>query len=133
MIMGKTEDSTLEASERAVKAIKNFPEVITPFPGGLCRSGSKVGSQYSFLKASTNTPFCPIIKNSFEGSKVPDDVNSIIEIIINGFEFEAVKKAMAAGINSAVRVEGIKKITAVNFGGKLGKHKLFLKDCLEGG
>ena len=132
LVLGATEDATLEASERAIDAIHTVPGVITPFPGGLCRSGSKLGSRYAFLKASTNTPFCPSIKHTFPESEVPEGVNSIIEIVINGFDFDSVKRAMAAGIKAAVEVKGVKKITAVNFGGKLGKHQIHLKDCVGG-
>jgi len=122
LVLGATEDAALEAAERAVDAIHTIPGVITPFPGGLCRSGSKVGSRYAFLKASTNTPFCPSIKHTFPDSMVPEGVNSVIEVILNGLDFDSVKRGMAAGIQAAVEVEGVKKITAVNFGGRLGKH-----------
>jgi len=132
LILGATEDAALEAAERAIDAIHTVPGVITPFPGGLCRSGSKVGSRYAFLKASTNTPFCPSIKHTFPDSNVPEGVNSVIEVVLNGLDFDSVKRAMAAGIKAAVEVEGVKKITAVNFGGKLGKHQIQLKDCFGG-
>lgn len=132
LVMGETEDATLEAAERSIDAIHTVPGVITPFPGGLCRSGSKVGSKYAFLKASTNTPFCPSIKNTFPDSKVPEGVNSIIEVVLNGLDLNSVKRAMAAGIRAATEVGGVKRITAVNFGGKLGKFQIGLKDCLEG-
>lgn len=132
LIMGDSNRTILEAGEKAVEAIHRVPGVITPFPGGLCRSGSKVGSKYPFLKASTNTPFCPSIKNIFQSSKVPANVDSVIEIVINGLEFDSVKKAMAEGISAAVKVEGVKKITAVNFEGKLGKFQIWLRDCIGG-
>jgi formylmethanofuran--tetrahydromethanopterin N-formyltransferase len=132
LIMGVDEDSTLEASERAVEAILEIPGVITPFPGGLCRSGSKVGSKYAFLRASTNTPFCPAIKASFPDSQVPEGVNSVIEVVLNGLDEASVMKAMAVGIKAATEVPGVKWITAVNFGGKLGKFNLGLKEALEG-
>ena len=132
LVMGETEAATLEASERAIEAIHTVPLVITPFPGGLCRSGSKVGSTYAFLKASTNTPFCPAIKYTFPKSQVPEGVNSVIEVVLNGLDEESVKRAMAAGIRAATEVEGVKWITAVNFGGKLGKYQIHLKDALGG-
>jgi formylmethanofuran--tetrahydromethanopterin N-formyltransferase len=131
LIMGEEERSTLEAAERAVEAIHTVPRIITPFPGGLCRSGSKVGSKYAFLKASTNTPFCPTIKHTFKGSKTPEKVNSIIEIVLNGLDEPSVRRAMGVGIKAAVEAGGIKKITAVNFGGKLGIFKIGLKESLE--
>ena len=133
LVMGETEAATLEASERAVEAIQEVPYVITPFPGGLCRSGSKVGSTYSFLRASTNTPFCPAIKHSLEDSQVPEGVNSVLEVVLNGLDEPSVRRAMGAGIEAATKVEGVKWITAVNFGGKLGKYQMHLKDCVGGG
>jgi formylmethanofuran--tetrahydromethanopterin N-formyltransferase len=131
LIMGESQVSTLLASEKAIEAIHTVPKVITPFPGGLCRSGSKVGSTYKFLKASTNTPFCPAIKNTFKGSKVPHNVNSVIEIVINGLDEGSVTKAMGVGVDAATKVDGVKWITAVNFEGKLGKFQMSLKDSLE--
>jgi formylmethanofuran--tetrahydromethanopterin N-formyltransferase len=130
LVMGATEDATLEASERSIDAIHTVPGVITPFPGGLCRSGSKVGSKYAFLRASTNTPFCPAIKSTFPESQVPEGANSVIEIVLNGLDEPSVKRAMGAGIRVAVQVPGVLKITAVNFGGKLGKFQMGLKDSL---
>jgi formylmethanofuran--tetrahydromethanopterin N-formyltransferase len=132
LVMGETAEATLLASEAAIEAINTVPFVITPFPGGLCRSGSKVGSRYSFLRASSNTPFCPAIKNTYVDSKVPEGVNSVIEVIINGLDEELVMKAMALGLKASTEVEGVRRITAVNFGGKLGKFNLGLRDALEG-
>jgi formylmethanofuran--tetrahydromethanopterin N-formyltransferase len=130
LVMGATEDATLEASERAIEAIRKVPGVVTPFPGGLCRSGSKVGSTYAFLRASTNTPFCPAIKHSFPDSQVPDGVACVIEVVLNGLDEPSVKRAMAEGIRAAVEVPGVLRITAVNFGGKLGKFQMGLRDSL---
>jgi formylmethanofuran--tetrahydromethanopterin N-formyltransferase len=132
LVMGDTEENTLKAAEASIEAIQKVPGVITPFPGGLCRSGSRVGSTYKFLRASTNTPFCPSIKNSFKDSKVPEGANSVIEVVINGFDEASVMKAMGAGVDAATRVEGVKWITAVNFDGKLGKFKMSLKESLKG-
>jgi len=131
LLMGGNEVATLEAAERAIEAIHSVPNIVTPFPGGLCRSGSKVGSKYAFLKASTNTPFCPTIKHAFKESKIQDGVNSVIEVVLNGLDEPSVKRAMGAGIKAATQVKGLRKVTAVNFGGKLGKFKMGLKDCLE--
>jgi formylmethanofuran--tetrahydromethanopterin N-formyltransferase len=131
LMMGNTEENTLKAAEASIEAIQQVPGVITPFPGGLCRSGSKVGSTYKFLRASTNTPFCPSIKNSFKDSKVPPGVNSVIEVVINGFDETSVMRAMGAGVDAATRVEGVKWITAVNFEGKLGKFNMSLKESLK--
>jgi len=131
LIMGETEEATLKASEASIEAIQKVPYVITPFPGGLCRSGSKVGSTYSFLRASTNTPFCPAIKKTFKETKVPNGVNSVLEVVLNGLDEPSVMKAMGKGIKAATKVDGVKYITAVNFDGKLGKFKMGLKESLE--
>lgn len=132
LVMGEDEESTLKAAEASIDAIMTVPNVITPFPGGLCRSGSKVGSTYAFLKASTNTPFCPSIKNSFKESKIPEGVNSVIEVVLNGLDEPSVMLAMGRGIDAATKIDGVKSITAVNFEGKLGKFKMGLKESLEG-
>ncbi len=131
LIMGDSEEATLKAAEASIDAISKVPGVVTPFPGGLCRSGSKVGSTYAFLRASTNTPFCPAIKHSLKESKVPDGVNSVLEVVINGLDQASVMKAMGVGVDAATKVDGVKWITAVNFDGKLGKFKMSLKESME--
>ncbi len=108
-----------------------MPLVITPFPGGICRSSSTVGSKYDFLNVSTNTPFCPTLRDSVLGSKVPEGITTVYEMIIDGLYRENVMEAMGRGIRAATEVEGVKKISAVNFDGRLGKHKLPLKEALE--
>jgi formylmethanofuran--tetrahydromethanopterin N-formyltransferase len=130
LVMGESNEATLKASEKAIEAIDKVPLVITPFPGGLCRSGSKVGSTYSFLRASTNTPFCPAIKNTYPKSKIPVGVNSVIEVVLNGLDEHTVIKAMGEGIKAATEVKGVTWITAVNFDGKLGKYQMYLKESL---
>ncbi len=129
LILGETVESALKASEKAVEAIAGVEDAVTPFPGGVCRSGSKVGSKYKFLHASTNTAFCPSIKGMVEGTRVPEGVASIFEIVIDGLSLEAVKEAMKVGIEAATQVEGVKMITAANYGGKLGQYSIKLKDC----
>lgn len=131
LVMGESDETTVKAAEASIEAIHKIPNVITPFPGGLCRSGSKVGSTYKFLRASTNTPFCPSIKNSVKDSKVPKGVNSVIEVVINGLDELTVMKAMGVGVDAATKVEGVMWITAVNFDGKLGKFKMGLKESLK--
>jgi len=132
LIFGKTPEAALEAAEAAIKAIRKVDGVITPFPGGICRSGSKVGSlKYSkFLKASTNHPFCPTLRGKAPDFKLPDDVQSVYEIVVDGVSIESVKSATAAGIRAAASVTGIKRITAANYGGTLGPHKVYLKEVL---
>lgn len=130
IIMAEDQKRGLEATSMAVKAIKEVEGVITTFPGGICRSGSKVGSNKYKLPASTNHLFCPLLKNSVSDSKVPKDVNAVYEIVLNGLTLNLVKRAMEKGLRAAMDVEGVKKITAVNFGGKLGPFKIHLRELV---
>jgi formylmethanofuran--tetrahydromethanopterin N-formyltransferase len=132
LILAKDKISGLKAAEKAVEAIKNKArEIILPFPGGICRSGSKAGSLKYKLKASTNHPFCPELKALVQDSQVPENVNCVYEIVINGLTVEAVKKAMGEGVKAAASVPGVVRISAGNYGGKLGPYKAFLKEILE--
>jgi formylmethanofuran--tetrahydromethanopterin N-formyltransferase len=132
LILGKDWQTALKASENAKEAIsKNVRGVIMPFPGGLCRAGSKVGSVNYKLPASTSHQYCPTIKTLVSDSKVPSEVNSVYEIVINGLNQSVVKKAMSEGIKAAIQVPGILKITAGNYGGKLGPFKANLKEVLN--
>jgi formylmethanofuran--tetrahydromethanopterin N-formyltransferase len=132
MILAKDKPSGLKAAEEAVNAIKTkASEVILPFPGGICRSGSKTGSLKYKLKASTNHSFCPGLKTLVQDSHVPENVNCVYEIVINGLSAEAVKRAMGEGVRTAASVPGIIRISAGNYGGKLGPYKAFLKEVIE--
>jgi len=131
LIIGENQDAALEAAEKAIDAIRDLPNVIAPFPGGIARSGSKVGSKYSFLNASTNDPLCPTLKNKIENSILREGDNCVYEVILDGATEEAIKAAMKLGIEAAVKVPGINRISAGNFGGKLGKFQYRLYDILE--
>jgi formylmethanofuran--tetrahydromethanopterin N-formyltransferase len=132
LILAKDRQSGLQAAEEAVEAIKRTEsEVILPFPDGVCRSGSKAGSLKYKLKASTNHPFCPKLRTLVADTQVPEGVECVYEIVINGLTLEAVKKAMNAGIKAAADVQGVVKISAGNYGGRLGPYKAFLKEALE--
>jgi formylmethanofuran--tetrahydromethanopterin N-formyltransferase len=131
LIIGKSQESALEAAEKAVDAIKEVPNVIAPFPGGIARSGSKVGSKYSFLNASTNDPLCPTLKDKIDNSNLREGDNCVYEIILDGATEDSIKIAMKLGIHAAVKVPGINRISAGNFGGKLGKFQYRLHDILE--
>ncbi|MFX1488111.1 MAG: formylmethanofuran--tetrahydromethanopterin N-formyltransferase [Promethearchaeota archaeon] len=130
LIIGEDQDITLKAAENSIEAIKDVPNVITPFPGGIARSGSKVGSKYSFLNASTNDPLCPTLKDKIENSELREGENCVYEIILDGATEEAIKTAMKVGIEAAVKIPGIKRISAGNYGGKLGKFQFRLFDIL---
>jgi formylmethanofuran--tetrahydromethanopterin N-formyltransferase len=129
LILGKNVGCTLEAAERAVEAVGKVRNVIAPFPGGVVRSGSKVGSRYKFLKASTNIAYCPTIR-ALVDSALPGGVNSVMEIVINGLDEESINRAMKTGIEAACTVNGVVRITAGNYGGKLGKHLFYLHKIL---
>jgi formylmethanofuran--tetrahydromethanopterin N-formyltransferase len=125
LILGDTQASTLAAAEKAVAAIRaNGREVILPFPGGIVRSGSKVGSKYPSLKASTNEAFCPTLRGAVP-SELPDGANCCYEIVVDGLTLDAVKHAMKVGIEAAC-VPGVLRITAGNYGGKLGPFHIAL-------
>ena len=132
-IMAKDLKSGLAAAELAVETIrKNVREVILPFPGGICRSGSKVGSLKYKLPASTNHLYCPKLRGVVSDSQVPEGVNTIYEIVINGLSLESVKMAMAEGIKAAVKVPGVVRISAGNYGGRIGPIKVYLRELIEG-
>jgi len=132
LILAKSRNAGLEASEEAVNAISQSSRgVILPFPGGICRSGSKSGSMKYKLKASTNHPFCPKLKKIVPDSQVPENVNSVYEIVVNGLNSKAVETAMAEGIKAAVKTPGVVKISAGNYGGKLGPFRAYLKEVLQ--
>jgi formylmethanofuran--tetrahydromethanopterin N-formyltransferase len=95
------------------------------------RSGSKVGSRYKKLKASTNDPYCPTLR-PLTTSAVPDDCQAVYELVADGTSFEAVQAALRAGLHAACRTPGLKHVTAGNYGGKLGKHHFHLRELLAG-
>ena len=118
----------LTAAEKAVDAIAELPGVITPFPGGVVRSGSKVGSKYSSMIASTSHQFCPTLRGRVD-SLVHPDAQCVYEIVIDGIDFQHVAEAIRIGIHAAAG-EGIVSISAGNYGGKLGKHHFHLRKVL---
>jgi formylmethanofuran--tetrahydromethanopterin N-formyltransferase len=125
--LGRDIDAALLAAERAQAAAANVPGVITPFPGGVAASGSKAGSKYKFSIASTYEKFCPTLKEKLgDQSGVPAGVGSIMEIIINGRDLESIVAATQAAIAAAVDTPGLMKISAGNYGGRLGKSFIYL-------
>ncbi len=122
------EGAALEAGEAAFEAIEGVEGVITPFD--VCSAGSKVETKFPEIGPTTNHPYCPTLKAKIKDSRVPEGVVSIPEVIINGTTLDAVKKAMLKGAEAASRIDGVVKISSGNFGGKLGKYKIFLRDVL---
>jgi formylmethanofuran--tetrahydromethanopterin N-formyltransferase len=131
MIFAKDAESGLKAAEAAVDAIRaNAPDVIMQFPGGICRSGSKAGSLKYKLKASTNQTYCPTLRTIVPDTVVPEGANCVYEIVMNGLTLDAVNKAMAEGVTASVCVPGVIKISAGNYGGKLGPFKAYLREAI---
>ncbi len=124
LILGETQQAALTAAESAIQAIGAVPGVIAPFPGGVVRSGSKVGSRYKKLKASTNDAYCPTLRAQVT-SALPTGVGAVYEIVLDGLDLASVEQAMRVGIRAACR-PGIVRITAGNYGGKLGPFHLQL-------
>jgi formylmethanofuran--tetrahydromethanopterin N-formyltransferase len=128
---GPNVDVALEAAERAAIAAEGTPHVITTFPGGVAASGSRAGSSYSFLIASTYVDFCPTLRTQIgERSKVPPGVNSIMEIIVNGRDLDSLQDATRSAILAAASVPGLIRISAGNYGGRLGKTFIHLHELL---
>ena len=131
LILGETQAQTLAAAEAAVVAIRQLPGVILPFPGGVVRSGSKVGSKYKGLKASTNDAYCPTLRGAV-ASALPDGVNAVYELVFDGLDLATVERATWEGMLAATRCPGVKRITAGNYGGKLGPHHIHLAKLIQG-
>lgn len=128
-LMCANEDSALRAGDKALEAIHRIEGVITPFD--ICAAGSKPETKYPEIGPTTNHSYVPLLKGKIPDSKVPDGVNSIPEIVINGMSLNAVKEAMKTGIRAVKDMRGVVKISAGNFGGKLGKHKIYLRGLLS--
>ncbi|MHB8974272.1 MAG: formylmethanofuran--tetrahydromethanopterin N-formyltransferase [Pirellulaceae bacterium] len=129
ILMGRDLPTALEAAKRGVAATGSLAGVITPFPGGVVRSGSKVGSRYKALPASTSDAYCPTLRGRV-ASKVHPDAHCVYEIVIDGESEAAVAQAMAAALRAAAG-EGVPAITAGNYGGKLGKFHFHLRQLLQ--
>lgn len=132
LLIGSDRAGLLETTEAAVAAIAKVPDVITPFPGGIVRSGSKVGSKYKGAIASTNDAFCPTLRGATKSELAPGTI-SVLEIVIDGLTSTAVAEAMRAGLAAATAIgsaKGLTRISAGNYGGKLGQHHYHLKDLV---
>jgi len=128
ILLGTDSKTTLQATERAVEAMRQISGLILPFPGGIARSGSKVGSKYKALRASTNTAFSPTLRGLVP-TDLPPGVECAYEIVIDGLTLEVVEQATAVGIRAGAQ-PGIVQITAGNYGGKLGPFHVRLRDVL---
>lgn len=132
LILGRGDAETLGAAEAAVKAMRDVPDTILPFPGGVVRSGSKVGSKYTFMSASTNEAYCPTLR-AVTDSKLDADIGSVLEIVIDGLTAAAVADAMRAGLQALIAIGapgGVLAVSAGNYGGQLGPHHFHLSELL---
>ena len=129
IILAADMPTALRAAEAAAEAMRAVEGAIMPFPGGIARSGSKVGSRYKALIASTNHVLCPTLRAQVDDTLVPEGINSVFEIVIDGLTPEAVAEAMRVGLAAAVEA-GARQITAGNYGGSLGDHHFHLKELL---
>ncbi len=132
LVLAESQPQALAACEAAIEAMKKVPNVIMPFPGGVVRSGSKVGSKYKALIASTNDAFCPTLKGLTKTELSPE-IESVMEIVIDGLTADDVRAATRAGIAAACELgarNGIKRISAGNYGGKLGQFQFHLREIM---
>jgi formylmethanofuran--tetrahydromethanopterin N-formyltransferase len=132
LVLAASQIQALNACEAAIDAMRKVPNVIMPFPGGVVRSGSKIGSKYSALPASTNQAYCPTLKGMTVTQLTPD-IESVLEIVIDGVSDYDVRTAMRAGIEAACALgvqQGVKRISAGNYGGKLGQFHFHLREIL---
>jgi formylmethanofuran--tetrahydromethanopterin N-formyltransferase len=126
-IMCKTKKAFYESGRKALEAIGKVEGVITPFD--VCSAGSKAETKFPLIGPTTNHLYCPSLKKKLgKESRVPEGVRYIPEIVIDGVSLDAVKKAMRGGIEAASRVNGVVRISAGNYDGKLGKYKISLRE-----
>ncbi|HEU5304550.1 MAG TPA: formylmethanofuran--tetrahydromethanopterin N-formyltransferase [Gemmatimonadales bacterium] len=131
LILARSVDAALAAVEAAVDSMTSQPGIMLPFPGGVVRSGSKVGARsVTSMVASTNDAFCPTLR-AVTRSALPEGVNSVLEIVIDGVDASAITAAMRLGIDAACR-KGVVAISAGNYGGKLGRHHFYLRKIMQG-
>ena len=133
LVLATSQPQALAACEAAIEAMRKIPNVIMPFPGGIVRSGSKVGSKYKTMFASTNDAFCPTLKGLTK-TQLSDDIESVMEIVIDGLTDADIRKATYVGIKAACKLgaeNGIKRISAGNYGGKLGQFQFHLRDIMN--
>ncbi|MBP0580592.1 formylmethanofuran--tetrahydromethanopterin N-formyltransferase [Labrys sp. LIt4] len=132
LFLGRDQAGTLAVAEAAARAAAAIPDAILPFPGGIVRSGSKVGGRTKGMIASTNDAYCPTLKGRARSALAPE-VGAVLEIVIDGFSAEAVRASMRAGLHAAVEAgpqHGLVRVTAGNYGGKLGKYHFPLRELL---
>jgi formylmethanofuran--tetrahydromethanopterin N-formyltransferase len=132
LILAESQPQALAACDAAIEVMRKVPNVILPFPGGVVGSGSKVGSKYKALSASTNDAFCPTLKGKTKTALGPE-IESVMEIVIDGLSESAINEAMRMGIEAVCKLgtgNGVRRITAGNYGGKLGPFHFHLREIM---
>ncbi|SDP42310.1 formylmethanofuran-tetrahydromethanopterin formyltransferase [Filomicrobium insigne] len=132
LVIGRDRPGVLRTCEAAIEAMNDVRDVIMPFPGGIVRSGSKVGSKYKGAVASTNDAFCPTLRGATNSQLGPED-RAVLEIVIDGLTSESVAEAMKVGLKAVLETgpeNQVTRVSAGNYGGNLGQHHYHLKDCL---
>lgn len=136
LLLANGTEAALAGAEAAVAAMRRVPNVIMPFPGGVVRSGSKVGSKYASLRASTNDAYCPSLMHLAPRTELGEDIRCVLEIVIDGLSEADVAAAMRAGLAALVErgaEAGVQRISAGNYGGKLGPFHFHLHQLAPGG
>jgi formylmethanofuran--tetrahydromethanopterin N-formyltransferase len=129
-VMCKTRESVKAVSEKALEAIHQVEGVVTPFD--VCSAGSKPETRFPLIGPTTNHPYCSSLKPSLgKASLVPEGVRYVPEIVINGVSMETVREAMKAGIKAVLNVKGVVRVSAGNYGGKLGEFKIHLRELVQ--
>lgn len=132
LVLAASQTQALAACEAAIDAMRKLPNAIMPFPGGIVRSGSKVGSKYKPVPASTNDAYCPTLRGLVPSQLTPG-IEAVLEIVVDGLTAEDVRRAMRVGIHAVCgfgAVEGIVRVSAGNFGGKLGQFQFHLREIM---
>jgi formylmethanofuran--tetrahydromethanopterin N-formyltransferase len=132
LVLAESQQQALTACEKAIEAMRSLPNVIMPFPGGIVRSGSKVGSKYKSLMASTNEAYCPTLRGLVR-SRLDAETGSVMEIVINGLNEADVALATRTGIAAVCELGdagGIRRVSAGNYGGKLGQYQFHLREVM---
>ena len=130
LLLGRTRRSALRAAVAAAEAMQDVAGVFLPFPQGVVGAGSKIGSRYKGLIASTNDAYCPTLRGRVDNSALPEGISAVYEVVVNGLDEAALRQAMARGIRAAAE-RGIDCISAGNYGGELGQYKFHLHELAQ--
>lgn len=117
-----------EVAAQVATQMRETPGIIAPFPAGVVRSGSKVGSRYDSLFASTNEAYCPTLVGRVTTQLHPE-ARCAYEIVIDGTDQDVIRQSMQQGIQVAAQSD-LLQVSAGNYGGKLGPFHFHLRDLV---